>query len=96
MKIPRRSGSPKNLKDLRDFRKDPGSLGAPETRAHRQSLRPEWRGIPGLVEPPHHPAKTPKMSGDIGSAETLRLFAWWQAVPEADFFMGDWRAGDRG
>ena len=58
-----------------------------------QPLRPEWRGIAGLVALPQHPAKIPKMSGDIQSAETLCLFAWCQAVPEAEFFMEDLGAG---
>ena len=53
-------------------------------------LRPEWRGIAGLVALPHHPAKIPKMSGDIQSAKTLCLSVWCQAVPEADLFMQDW------
>ena len=65
----------------------------PRPKTTCASLLPEWRGIKGLVALPHHPAKIPEMSGDIRSAETLRLFAWCQAVPEADLLMEDWGAG---
>ena len=87
----------KDLKDLRDLRKDPGSLGfrsSPQNNLRvAKPLQPESRGIARLVALPHHPAKIPKRYGNIKSAETLRLFAWWQAVPEVDFFMQDWEDG---